>query len=128
MLTVSDLSLIQWPSRSGLLRLPADLSTVAPSGQAESWPSGFCLLEGRLVNVGLPTALPIAKGGADTARTAERPRTCLARDGPEITAAHSATRPWTHAMILRPCWHCQHARRFGAQDRLRCLLTPGQAA
>src|SRR5215813_5090632 len=93
MFTVSDLSLIQCPSRNGLASLRADLSAVPRSAQAESARSGISSLAGRLPGMGLPAAARSAKGGAEIARIAESPRACQPRDGPGTSDADSATRP-----------------------------------
>src|SRR5215813_10950231 len=93
MFTVSDLSLIQWPSRSGLASLRAGLSAVPRSAQTEVARSDISSLTGRLPSLGLSAAARIAKGGAETARTAESPRACQPRDGPETSDADSATGP-----------------------------------
>jgi hypothetical protein len=93
MFTVSDLSLIKRPSRGGVASLRADLSAVPRSARAESARSGISSLAGRLPSLGLPAAARSAKGGAQTARTAESPRACQPRDGPETSDADSATGP-----------------------------------
>ena len=80
MFTVSDLSLIQCPSRSGLASLRADLSAVPRSAQAGSGRSDISSLAGRLPSMGLPAAARSAKGGAEIARIAESPRWTAPRE------------------------------------------------
>jgi hypothetical protein len=93
MFTVSHLSLIQCPPRSGWASLRADLSAVPRSAQAESAHFDISSLAGRLPSMGLPAAAHSANAGAETARTAESPRACQPRDGPETSDADSATGP-----------------------------------